>query len=425
MHLRLESHLTFASLVFICVASFIQPVKASAQAIVQSPAAQTPITPGTVTAPATATTSGATPLTTPGASPTQTTTDEKAADGQGEAAASEQDDSPAAQRPIQIPELPPDPRNDASIAYVLRRKAPEFKIPELKIFDSTVSVLLVAKGDNIKPTVALRGSYGRMGWHLFLQDGSPVQTSAGTNEFTVYAHLNGRVSELALVAVGPKNERQLEKIYLYAPNARGYHIVSAWDDLLLSAGLTNMSYQQTGFGAYQSINALISARYGGGDPTSRFGLVASGDMTVLAFASSPINTAPQLFEGKIALSVRPTSKPLGRLRTRLLIGGTYLTMFSNGSPFGFSDLTSPEVGIQWRYVATFREDYLAELRFAPIGGLTSIAQNAVYISGGWSKLLQDSRRLEVSLSYTGYSYQPDQYDSIIASLISLKFGLTL
>jgi hypothetical protein len=361
----------------------------------------------------------------------QAATPAPAAEADAQAAPEAEDESPAAQRPIQIPQLPTDERSTAQIAYILRRRGSEFRIPDMEIYESTVPVVLISKGTEIKPTIAIHGQFSRPGWKLMLQDQIPVTFSGASQpgqpstEFTIYAHLNGRVSEISVSAVGPGGQRQLEKVYIYAPNARAFHVVSAWDDLLLSAGLTNMSYEQTGFGAYQSINALISARYSNADGEPRFGILGSAEMTVLAFASSPISTSPQLLEGKIDLSIRPSSQPLTRFRTRLLLGFTYLTMFSNGSPFGFSDLAAPEAGLQFRYIATYREDYVAELHFAPIGGLTKIDQHGLNMSFGWSKLLQDSRRLEVGLSYSAYSYQPDNTVSILTSLVSLKAGLTL
>lgn len=359
------------------------------------------------------------------------------------------DENPASQRPIQIPELPPDQRSNASIAYILRRRGDENRIKELELFDSTVPVVLIAKGSEIKPTIALHANFNRPGWKIFTQGSQGLQALQGSllktnneniqknapsqvrpnqqfnSEFTIYAHLLGRVSEVALTAIGPNGEKQSEKVYIYAPNARAYHVVSAWDDLLLSAGLTTFSYAQTGFGAYESINALASIRYGTPDSDSILSFVASAEMTILAFASSPINTSPQIFEARGDVSIRPGPKPTGRLRSRILIGGTYLTMFSNGSPFGFSDLTAPEIGIQSRYIASFRDDWIGEIRYIPVGGITKVGQQGINLSIAWSKLLQDSRRLETGLTYSAYNYLPDDAIAIQTSLISLRLGLTL
>jgi len=328
---------------------------------------------------------------------------------------------PVPDRPVQIPELPPDPRESEPIAYFLRSRDTAARVPDLEIFDTEAPIVLVAVGSDIKPTIAVRGRFQREGWSLFAQEGArPL-----TKEFTVYAHLRGRLNEITFLAKGPNGEKQTERIYIYAPNAKSFHVVSAWENLLFSTGLANFSYLQTGYGIYESVNVAASVRYGPLDTDAFMTVLASAEMTVLALASSPIDTAPQLFEARGNLSFRTNKQPLLRTRHRILLGVGYLTMFSNGSPFGFSNLAVPDLGFQSRYIASAKTDWIGEVHFMPIGGLEALGQNGVNVSLAWSRLLENSRRMEVAMVYSGYNYKPEERISIGTSLFTVRVGLTL
>lgn len=329
--------------------------------------------------------------------------------------------SPEADRPVRIPEMPANSDQLNPSAYFVRSNSGRARIEGLDILDDEVPIVLFAKDSAIKPTIAIRGVYKREGWRLFGPDGKqPLPT-----EFTIYAHLRGRVNEIEFTAVGPSKERQKERVYIYAPNARTFYVVSAWENILFSAGLSGFSYSQTGFGVYESINATAAVRYGSPDTDSFMTFVGSAEMMVLALASSPVSTAPQLLEIKADLSLRTNKRPMQRIRHRVLVGGTYVTMFSNGSPFGFSDLMAFEAGLQSRYIASSKVDWIFEVRYVPVAGFQSLGEFGYNIGIARSLLLENARRMEIGFGYTSYDYQALDTIRIQTSLVSLRIGLTL
>lgn len=330
---------------------------------------------------------------------------------------------PAAERPIPLPDFPKVPEGPP-VAHILRVKDASKRIAGLELVDSATPVALIAQGADIKPTVALRGRFNRVGWTLTAEADTTPLTGPGTSEFTVYAHLRGRVNQIDFVATGPNKARETERVYLYAPNAKSFHVVSAWDDLLFSTGLAYMSYRQSGFGNYQAIDVLADVQYTTSDSESLFGFTSSVDMTIFALVTSPIATSPQLFEAKADLTLRTRKGPLKRDRSRFLAGVTYLTMFANGSPFGFADLAAPEFGFYNRRVVNATDDWIFQFRFAPIGGLTNIDQRAVNVSLTRSRLLANSRRFEMGVAYSGYAFKPEEAITISSTVISFRVGIT-
>ena len=333
----------------------------------------------------------------------------------------QQEDNPLAERPIQLPELPQSQKQREQIAYFLRASKTGPTIKDLVISDSEAPIVMVIRGSDIKPTIALNGSFQRPGWTLFVLGGD----QALPVDFVVYAHLQGRINEITLIATGPKGEREIEKIYVYSPNARTFHVVSAWEDLLFSAGVAGFSYAQSTFGVYEAIQAIASVRYSTPDSDSLFGFLGSAEMTVWGIAMSPVNTSPQLFEGKADLTIRTNRNSSQRMHYRALLGGTYLTMFSNGSPFGFSDLMVMEFGVQGRYIASAKDDWIGEFRYMPVGGVSDWGQFAINTSLALSRLLNDSRRIEFALCYSFYKWLPATTISIETSLLTFRVGLTL
>jgi hypothetical protein len=318
------------------------------------------------------------------------------------------------------------PQKTVWVAHILRRKTSDLLIKNLEFPDNRVPVFLVAKDEGLRPTVSIHGKFDRPGWKLVLQDNIPVSFDATPGEFTIYAHLRSRISEVLLTAVGPAGEKEIEHVYVYAPEAMEFQVVSAWDQILLSAGVSFLSYAQAGFGEYQSISGLLSARYSSPENwKSRFGLLASGDVTVFTAASSPVDRGPQILEGKLDISFLLKPDPTKRWRSQIFAGGSYLTMLSYGSPFGFSDLIAPEFGMRSRYTVNPQAAWIGEARFVALAPPGSFDQLGCNLSIAWSKFVSDSHRLELGFQYTGYIYEPEPSVAIHLHQFALKLGLSI
>jgi hypothetical protein len=322
------------------------------------------------------------------------------------------------------PEKPP--QKTLWVAHILRRKSNDAIIKELDFPDLRVPVMLVAKDGDLRPTVAIKGKFDRPGWKLILQDENAVNFAPDSAAFTIYAYLKGRINVVLLNAVGPQGEKETESVYIYAPEAMEFHVVSAWDQILLSAGGSFLSYAQAGYGEYQALSALLSARYISPERwKSRFGLLAGADMTVLTAVSSPIDRGPQILEGKVDLTYLLKQDAAKRWRTLVLAGGSYLTMFSYGSPFGFSNLFAPELGIRSRYNVNPQASWIGEARFVALAPPGTFNQLGLNLGLAWSKLVSDSHRVELGLQYSAYVYEPEPSYPIRVNQLSLKLGLSI
>ena len=309
-------------------------------------------------------------------------------------------------------------------AYILRRKTGEAVIEGLRVPARKIPVVLVSKEGRLRPVIEIKGIYDRKGWKLFVQN-YPLRTSDDVNDFKTFAYLNAKINQVALTAKGPNGEVENETIYVYAPDAQEFEVVSNWDRVILTAGPSILSYSQTGYGNLTALTAAVSAQYATPpDRASRWGLFASADFTSLLFmANRPIDSSPDMLQIKGDALYRLTSEKPHFWHIQALAGISYLTMFANGSPFGFSNLIVPEVGFRSRYLLSSKTALVGEVRALPIRGLFSQRGYDLYL--GWSHILTNFHRFEMGISVSDYYYASDSNTNIQYDLVTLKLGYTL
>ena len=313
------------------------------------------------------------------------------------------------------------------VANLMRRKDSTSRITDLKMADSKLPVYLVPKDRDLRPTISVNGTFTREGWTLLAQ-GSAVEIDKEKKTFEIPMHLRGRINECTITAIGPAGEKQSETFYIYAPEAMEFNVISPWDHILVSVAPIYLIYQQSGYGEYQSIAAQVSLRYTTPDKkkiekfTDRFGYHANLAATVFTFASSPVERGPQLLELKGDLTYQLDQDPAHKWQTTLLGGVSYLTMFSNGSSFGFSNLVSPDIGVRARKTLSPTTAYFGEAHYVALG--MPFDQQGINLHGGWTRMIKDSRRVEYGLSYTGYSWHPSPETSIRVHELAFKAGIS-
>ncbi len=322
-------------------------------------------------------------------------------------------------------EPPPVTRKTAWIAHVLRRTPANLRLQTLEFPETQLPILLIARPGNLRPLVEVRGKYFRKGWTLFAQ-GSPVSQSVGQSDFKFHAFLNGRISEIILTSRGPAGEVEEERVYLFAPEAQEFTLISPWNSVVLSAGASSIDYFQSGFGNYLAYTGTISARYSTFDGPKQLGLYASLDFTALTLASQPIDRGPQFIEAKVDATITVPYAPQQSWKSQLLLGGSYVTMLSNGSPFGFANLLSPEVGVRTRFILDPVDAVIADLRYVAVSSeFGSFNENGYLLNLTWSRTLLNSHRAELGVNYSNYSYHPDTNSTVRFSIISLILGYSI
>lgn len=310
------------------------------------------------------------------------------------------------------------PRHSAWSAELVREGAP---IPGLILIETNIPVTLVPNGGRLRPMIEIRVHYDSPGWVLFAQR-TPIAPDNIPNEFTIFAFLKAKITEVTLTGVSPKGEMVSEKILVLAPKAEELPLTGSWGEGMAGVGFASFRYTQTGFGAFVSKTAILTLAYTSPRWTSPLGLYAGAHMTMVTFSATPVNEGPQLLEAKLDATYLLNANPSDRYQNKVILGINYLTMFSNGSQFGFSNLFTPEMGFQAKYSITPSTSIMGEARYAPAGNSLNFAQRGLDLDVSICKALKALNRIELAAYYTNFAYTPSGGQSVTASLFSVQLG---
>jgi hypothetical protein len=322
------------------------------------------------------------------------------------------------------PEPAPTTRKTSWVAHVLRRTPTNLRLKTLDFPETKLPVLLIARPGNLRPLVEVKGKYNRKGWTLFAQ-GSAVSQAAGQSDFKFHAFLNGRINEVVLTTRGPNGEFEEERVYLFAPEAQEFALISPWNAVVIAAGPSSVDYNQTGFGNYLAYTGSVSARYATFDGPKQLGMYASLDFTALTFASQPIDRGPQFIEGKFDATITVPFERQQTYKSQIILGTSYVTMLSNGSPFGFSNLLSPEIGLRTRYILDPVDAIITDFRYVLLASDFNFKDRGLKFEFTWSRTLLNAHRAELGLNYTLYGYSPGESSRVDLGIISLLLGYSI
>ncbi len=315
-------------------------------------------------------------------------------------------------------------RKTSWIAHLLRRTPDNLKLKTLEFGETQIPVLLIARPGNLRPLVEVKGKFGRPGWTLFAQN-SPVAQAAGSTDFKFYAFLNGRINEVVLNAKGPNGELEEERVYLFAPEAQEFTLVSPWNSLVISAGLSSVDYTQTGFGNYLAYTGSLSARYSTFDAPTQLSYYGSLDFTAVTFASQPQQSNPQFIEARFDAAWMIPFAPNQSWKTQIIAGGFYSTMLANGSAIGFSNLIAPELGLRTRHILSPFDALISDFRIVVLSSNFDFVDRGFLASLTFSRNLINSHRMELGLNYSNTSYQATDTTRVSYGVLSLMVGYSL
>jgi hypothetical protein len=308
------------------------------------------------------------------------------------------------------------PRRAPWLAHILRRAPPETRIHELNFSDLSVPVMLVGKGSSIRPLVSIKLSFARPDWAL-LGQGKPIAIDE-SGSATVYAYLNGRVGQLNLTAESKTGAVENETIYIFAPDAQEFNIVSSWSALMLGLGLNRWDYFQSLYGNYIAYTTSLVVQYVP-ESSARFGLLAVGEMSFASISASSSDYSPQLLNAH-ADATMMVSNFNSRWRHRMLAGVNYLSILSNGSPFGFANLIAPEVGLRSRRPMSSAIDLIGEVRYVPLGDLLRFREYGFDIKVGLNRTLTNLHQAEIAIGFQIFTYQPTSETSVQTATVYLR-----
>lgn len=315
-------------------------------------------------------------------------------------------------------------RKTSWLAHLLRRTPDNLRLKTLAFSETQIPVLLIARPGNLRPLVEVRGKFGRPGWILYVQN-TPVAQAAGSDDFKFHAFLNGRINEIVLTAKGPGGEVEEERVYLFAPEAQEFTLVSPWNAIVVNAGFSSVDYTQTGFGNYLAYAASIAARYSTFDAPTQISYYGGLEFTALTLASQPEQSNPQFLEARGGAAWMIPFAPNQRSKSQILAGGFYATMISNGSQIGFSNLIAPEIGIRTRYILSPFDALISDFRLVVLNSEFDFVDRGYLASLTFSRNLINQHRIELGLNYSNASYQAGENARVSYGVLSLMLGYSL
>jgi hypothetical protein len=298
------------------------------------------------------------------------------------------------------------------------------KIQGLVLPEGSLPVKLIPKDGKLRPFVELKGRFNRPGWKLLIDaPGKPVELPLKPDgSFTFYAILKARYSDIPFRAAGPGSEpAEFQPIKIYSPNAQEYRIGASLGEFSLAIGAGAFSYFQTGFGSFSSKNIMQEIGYISPSFMSRFGLAASFRSPLWTISSAPIDASPDLLKVNAELSYQMRPARAQPLTVYARAGGAYLTLLSYSNAFGFENLIAPSLGASAIWNENADEDYVALLRYTPLGSFLG-PEWGIDFSLGYKWRLQNLHSMRVDLAYSGFRYYPVPGAQVRSSLYALMFS---
>lgn len=310
------------------------------------------------------------------------------------------------------------------VAYILRQKKSGNIIPFIEFKTLQVPITLTPKDGGLSPIIEIRGTLREPGWKLEVDKERMLVDYGDERDFTIPLYITGRLNIFKLKAIHQEGKHIEETLFIFAPNSEEYIKASAWNSVMVSLGVAGFGYYQTTFGVYKSIVSLLSLRYSPLEVENPLSWFAQLNMTMQTLYSTPVKRGPQLIEGNLSATYRLKSNYDPRLSEQILVGAKYVTMISNDSPFGFSNLISPELAWRLRWKEDNTNYFGGELRLSVLS--QDIQKNRGLGAGWfWNRALKNNHNLELGINYSGIVYQADQINEVRTDLFSIKLGYSM
>jgi len=311
------------------------------------------------------------------------------------------------------------------LAQVIRVKSESNNIASLVFEQEKNPVFLVRDETRFRPLVSLRGVIKGFskGQQLVLENKYNIPVNEKTGFFNINVYLTSKKNEINLI-LRSADKVAIEKVFLVAPDAEEYNVSSPWDSIRVLLGTTYFYYNQTGYSPFYSWVGNFALRYHSPEKIGYFGFNSDLDLAIVTFKSNQNNYAPQV--GQLRLEVMYfdewTKDP--QYKIHYLLGGSYLTMLSNGATFGFKNLVAPDFGVRIRHITSEHSDLAATLRLSLMD--TKLQDRGIELELSSGFIFKNSHRGELGLKYLDYMYSPDKNkDQVSLKMTTLFLSYTL
>ncbi len=284
-------------------------------------------------------------------------------------------------------------------------------------------VLITTPGNPSQSVIEVRGHYSRPGWSLYFHGESILGKLDDPSEFRVTVHLTSTTNQLTLIAKGASGTIEQERIMILNPISLETIRPNSWGTARISVGIASLFFHQSSYGDFRSTTGVVRIDYATPSWESALGLDFQLLSTVLTLNSQPIQAGPQIIGAKLAATYRLLPESMNSSKIRLTLGASYLTMLSNGAPFGFANLLTPELGIST--IFSIKQDLalIAAARFQPLSkSVFGFDQYGVNLSLGGRIPTARNHALDLEASISDVKVNPTQNTLLQARLFDLRLG---
>ena len=310
-------------------------------------------------------------------------------------------------------------------AYPLRVKAQD-RLDGLSVTDLNLPVFLtpIGNGDNFRPLVQLNLGFSRKGWSLYDGEKQKIKETSVKNKYKIYAFLNSRLSTVQVYALGPNDELEEEKIYIFSPEAREFKTKSIFHSLIVSSGYSYLRYRQFSFGTFITHSLFFGLNYQSPLKKSKFGYFGDLSSTLYTFDSSPIREPSHFLDVRLGLTYPVKVFKNVRYRSHFRLGASSLNFFTFGRDFGFTGLFGPNLGFRTEYFVNGASSYMFNLSYAPYEFSRPLKERSLRFEVYKNLNLKNLRRARFGVEFSNSAFSFEN-ESIEMNNLTLKFGMGL
>jgi hypothetical protein len=294
-------------------------------------------------------------------------------------------------------------------AKIKRPEEMGMRIPGLAISVVDVPLFLINKTNEVRSLAVIPYDLELPnGAKLFINDKTEIPIPKNREQRNFYVYLTGKTNTFKVtLLVGA--DRYSETIVVEAPQAQEYQVAVPWDAVRIGLSSVFLAYRQTGHTDFFSWNGQIAVNIHTPEKVGQLGASLDVDSTVFT-AKATADYYPQLLTGRADL-IYPFAFQSSPTKTYYLgLGVAYSNLSSNGAPFGYRSLLSPELTFKMRYLINKKSDYFGSLSLAPLK--SDLKDYALQFEVSKSFLLKNLHRSEFGFRVFDLNHHPDEDNAV-------------
>lgn len=174
-------------------------------------------------------------------------------------------------------------------------------------------------------------------------------------------------------------------------------IVKSIYSLTTFAGVSSISYRESGYSALSEIAITPKISYRLLLPAPHFDLGISGYGTAATVTSNQPGVVARFFGFNARLGYGGFQILPEPWKFSLMAGPYYTTMAVMGAPFGFSGLLGVQIYPAVRYAMANGDVASFALKFSPVGTLFSLSDREIAANAAWTRTIAQAHPLILSL----------------------------